>query len=88
MSRFAKTLPGELTDEVNPKDFGFDVIREEPLSEEQMTRLVKQLYLQTKERTGMVSPPIERYLEEAAVRARRSDPEAPHGDHVDEAPAP
>ena len=31
--RIARTLPGELIGEVNPEDYGFGVIREEPPDE-------------------------------------------------------
>jgi hypothetical protein len=69
MNRFARTLPGELINDVDPEEFGFDVIREQPLSEQELAGLVEQLYMQTKERNGMVSPPIERYLAAAAARS-------------------
>lgn len=65
MLRIAKTLPGELEGNVDPEDYGFEVIREEPPNKHEAARQVARLYAQILDRTGMVIPPFERYLSEA-----------------------
>jgi hypothetical protein len=76
MLRIAKTLPGELEGKINPEDYGFDVIREEPPDEEETARRIERLYRQVQERTGMVIPAIERYLDETGT-AEEPGHEAP-----------
>lgn len=71
--RIEKTLPGELEGRVNPEDYGFDVIREEPPDAQESARRVARLYKQALERTGMVMPAIERYLDETS--SSWSDPD-------------
>jgi hypothetical protein len=62
MIRIEKTLPGELEGDIDPEDYGFEVIREDTPDEEEATVRVGQLYAQVKERTGMIIPPLEPYL--------------------------
>jgi len=69
MIRIAKTLPGELIGDVNPEDYGFKVIKEEPPDEAESARRVARLYEQIKERTGITLVATERYLAEAAERS-------------------
>lgn len=69
MIRIAKTLPGELIGQVNPEDYGFKVIKEEPPDEAESARRVARLYEQIKERTGLTLVATERYLAEAAERS-------------------
>jgi hypothetical protein len=69
MIRIAKTLPGELIGDVNPEDYGFKVIKEDPPGEAESARRVAQLYEQIKERTGITLVATERYLAEAAERS-------------------
>jgi hypothetical protein len=73
MIRIARTLPGELEGKVNPEDYGFEVIKEDPPNETESARRVAHFYAQIKERTGMIIPPIEKYLEDSgeAVGASR-----------------
>jgi hypothetical protein len=66
MIRISRTLPGELEGDINPEDYGFEVIKEDPPDDSEAARRVAQLYAQIQERTGMVIPPIEKYLEDAA----------------------
>jgi hypothetical protein len=73
MLRIAKTLPGELAGDVDPEDYGFEVIREEPPDKQDSARRVARLYTQIFERTGMVIPPLERYLEEAGEPSPSAD---------------
>lgn len=69
MIRIAKTLPGELIGNVNPEDYGFKVIKEDPPDEAESARRVARLYEQIKERTGITLVATERYLAEAAERS-------------------
>jgi hypothetical protein len=64
-----RVLPGELDDEVNPEDFGFDVIPVEPPGEAETAARISALYAQVKERTGVTVPKIEEYL--ASVEAHQ-----------------
>jgi hypothetical protein len=82
MLRIAKTLPGELEGDVDPEDYGFEVIREEPPDPQESARRVAHLYGQIFQRTGMVIPPLERYLEEAGERSpsAEGDKPSPAGD--------
>jgi hypothetical protein len=57
-----KLLPGELDGNVDPEAFGFDVIREDPPSEDEAARRVGRFYARTKELTGVVIPKLEPYL--------------------------
>jgi hypothetical protein len=65
-----RTLPGEIEGNIDPEDYGFDVIKEEPPSEEEATERVGRLYAQVKERTGRVIPELEPCL--AAVSGQPS----------------
>lgn len=62
MIRIERTLPGELEGDIDPEDYGFDVITEEPPSRQERTERVGRLYAQAKERTGVVIPSLEPYL--------------------------
>jgi hypothetical protein len=66
--RLEKTLPGELEGKVNPEDYGFDTIHEEPPNDQEAAERVSRLYEQVKERTGVEIPAIDRYLDEASAR--------------------
>ena len=66
--RMDKTLPGELEGKVNPEDYGFDIIHEEPPNDQEAAERVARLYEQVKERTGVEIPVIDRYLDEAGTR--------------------
>ena len=59
MIHIERTLPGEIEGNIDPEDYGFDVIKEEPPSEEEATERVGRLYAQVKERTGRVIPELE-----------------------------
>ncbi|MFD3403442.1 hypothetical protein ACFWUU_22350 [Kribbella sp. NPDC058693] len=65
MIRISRPLPGELTGDINPEDFGFDVIPDDPLTPEEEARIKASLYRDMKERTGTTIPELERYLDEA-----------------------
>ncbi len=67
-----KMLPGELEGEVNPEDYGFGVIREEPLTPGRAAELVNTLYGQVKERTGLTMPKVENYIETLEGEAEAS----------------
>jgi hypothetical protein len=58
-----KMFPGELEGDINPEDYGFGVIREEPLTPGQAAELVNALYSQVKERTGLSMPKVEDYID-------------------------
>lgn len=73
MIRIEKTLPGELEGDIDPEDYGFEVIREEPPDEQEAAVRVGSLYAQVKERTGLVIPSLEPYL--AAL------PDSPESSH-------
>jgi hypothetical protein len=62
MIKLAKALPGELEGDIDPEDYGFEVIKEEPPSEEETAERVGRLYAQAKERTGVVIPQLEEFL--------------------------
>jgi hypothetical protein len=72
MIRIEKTLPGEVEGDIDPEDYGFEVIREEPLDRAEATARVGQLYAQVKARTGMTIPPLEPYLAVLTDEARRT----------------
>jgi hypothetical protein len=67
--KVTRVLPGELEDDVNPEDFGFDVVPVEPPSEAEAAARISALYTQVKERTGVTIPKIEEYL--ASVEAEQ-----------------
>lgn len=60
--KFEKVLPGELEGKIDPEDYGFDVIKEEPPNEEEAAKRVGRLYAQAKARTGVVIPSLEMFL--------------------------
>lgn len=63
-------LPGELEGNVDPTQFGFDVVEVgSPTDEEEATR-VRRFYISAKKRTGVVIPTLERYLRSGAGRRR------------------
>ncbi len=75
MIRIEKTLPGELEGDIDPEDYGFEVIRQEPPDEREAAARVGSLYAQVKERTGLVIPPLEPYL--AALPDQAESPHPP-----------
>jgi hypothetical protein len=81
MIRIEKTLPGELEGDIDPEDYGFEVIREEPPDEREAAARVGHLYAQVKERTGRVIPPLEPYLAELPGRPRNPGPESDEGNN-------
>jgi hypothetical protein len=62
MMRIERTLPGELEGDIDPEDYGFEVIKEPPPSGQEIAARVGHLYAQVKERTGMVIDTLEPYL--------------------------
>jgi hypothetical protein len=70
---FEKLLPGELEGNVDPEAYGFEVIREDPPSQEEADLRVALFYARTKELTGVVIPKLEPYLEILAAGERPSD---------------
>jgi hypothetical protein len=66
MIMITRVLPGEREGEIDPEDFGFEIIRVEPPDEAEAAARVGALYAQVKERTGVEIPKTERYLAEAA----------------------
>lgn len=67
MLKLDKLLPGELDDDIDPRDYGFDVIADEPPSEQEQLDGMIELYVQARERTGVTSPKMERLLRESGV---------------------
>ena len=63
MIKIEKALPGEQDGTINPEDYGFDVIKEEPLTKDQEIERIGRLYERVKELTGAVIPKLEPYLE-------------------------
>ncbi|MEV6636759.1 hypothetical protein AB0M54_39085 [Actinoplanes sp. NPDC051470] len=63
MIQIRRLLPGELEGNVNPEDYGFDVIDDLPPSDDEADRRVGELYARAKERTGIVIPALEPYLQ-------------------------
>ena len=80
MIRVARTLPGELDGDINPEDYGFEVIKEEPPDESDAASRVADLYAQIRERTGLIIPPIEKYLEDAAEAEQAEQRQTPSED--------
>lgn len=78
MIRISRPLPGELTGDINPEDFGFDVILDEPLTPDEEARIKASLYRDMKERTGTTIPELEPYLQQT-----ESSPENPESDQPD-----
>jgi hypothetical protein len=60
--RIERMQPGELEDDINPEDYGFEVIDVEIPSDEETAKQIGRLYRAAKERTGMVIPELEPYL--------------------------
>ena len=71
--RIARALPGEIDGDIDPEDYGFEVIKEEPPDDEEATERVGRLYAQVKERTGLMIPELEPCL--AALSPRQADSE-------------
>jgi hypothetical protein len=63
MIKITRILPGELEEDINPEDFGFDVIKIDPPSPAEAAARIRKLYTQVKHRTGVVIPKTEKYLE-------------------------
>jgi hypothetical protein len=66
--RLVKLLPGEIDGEINPEDYGFDVIPDVPPAGTEAATRVAVLYAQTKDRTGVVIPKLESFLAEASTQ--------------------
>jgi hypothetical protein len=79
--RIEKPLPGELEGDIDPEDYGFDVIKEEPLTKEEEAKRIGVLYAQAKKRTGVVIPKLERYLGVLVVQPE-VDEDTPSGDET------
>lgn len=63
MNRIARRLPGELENDLDPREFGFRVVKDElPKGDDADARLA-QFYARAKERTGVTIPKLESYLE-------------------------
>ena len=60
-----KPLPGELEGKVDPEDYGFGVIKDEPQSEDEIAQRVGRFYARLKDRTGLVIPALEPFLGES-----------------------
>lgn len=73
MIRISRPLPGEVTGDINPEDFGFEVFEDEPLTPEQEAEIKASLYRDMKERTGTVIPELERYLGKTAATSAGQD---------------
>jgi hypothetical protein len=73
MIRIERPLPGEMEGNIDPEDYGFAVIKEEPPSNDEVIERVGRLYAQAKERTGVVIPELEPCL--AAVSGQSSGDE-------------
>jgi hypothetical protein len=74
MIRIARALPGEIEGNLDPEDYGFEVIKEEPPDDEEAAERVGRLYAQVKERTGLMIPELEPCL--AAVPSHGTDAES------------
>lgn len=81
MIRIEKTLPGELEGDIDPEDYGFEVIREEPPDKREAAARVGHLYSQVKERSGIVIAPLEPYL--AALKHRPGESNRPEDNEGD-----
>lgn len=57
-----KLLPGELEGNIDPGDYGFEVIKEDPPSDEELRLRAALFYRRAKQRTGVVIPSLEPYL--------------------------
>lgn len=68
MLHIARTLPGELDGTFDPRDYGFDVIREEPPGPWECDERVAALYQQILDRTGMHMPKLDPVLARVALR--------------------
>lgn len=78
----AERRVNELIGDIDPRDYGFDVIVDEPPSEEEQVERVLEVYVQARDRTGVTSPKMERLLEQRAVVA-----ETPAGTQMDAGPS-
>ncbi|WP_328524067.1 hypothetical protein [Kribbella sp. NBC_00359] len=87
MLRISRPLPGEISGQIKPEDFGFEVIEDEPLTPEEEAEIKASLYGDMKERTGTIIPELEPYLGKttATSAGEESDPPDPpkngSGDH-------
>lgn len=61
--RLRRPLPGEIEGRVDPERYGFEVIKDEPQSEEDALEDVRELYEAAKARTGRRVQRIEEFLE-------------------------
>lgn len=62
MLRIERFQPGELEGEIDPRDYGFEVIKQEPPSEREMANELGSLYARAKRRTGVTIPELEPLL--------------------------
>jgi hypothetical protein len=66
MMRIGRILPGELEGNINPEDYGIQVIKEEEPSGEEAAQRISEIYEGAKERSGVADPKLEKYLGELA----------------------
>ncbi|MBM7785707.1 hypothetical protein [Tenggerimyces flavus] len=62
MLRIERFQPGELEGEIDPRDYGFEVIRQEPPSDRELAGELASLYARAKRRTGVTIPELEPLL--------------------------
>jgi methylase of polypeptide subunit release factors len=60
--RITHALPGELDGTLDPRDYGFDVIREKPISPEEADLRVADLYRRARALSGVDIPKLDPYL--------------------------
>jgi len=80
MIKIERALPGEHDGTMSPEVYGFDVIREEPLSKEEEDERVRRLYIKAKKLSGTVIPKLEPYLEEGSPEEASGAPKPAAGD--------
>ena len=71
--KIERPLPGELEGDIDPGDYGFDVIEDEPLTKDEEAARIGTLYAQAKKRTGIVIPKLERYLSSVETNQKERD---------------
>jgi hypothetical protein len=64
MVRIEKALPGELEGTFDPEEYGFGVVKQPSVSENDEAEDLASLYAKAKARTGVVMPKVERYVRE------------------------
>jgi len=59
--------------DIDPEDYGFGVIKEEPPTEAEAMERVGRLYAQVKERTGAIIPELEPCLAAVSADSEEND---------------